>query len=110
MTWMFFDGNTSFNWSYASPPARYRPCGRGEPITISYDFLPLSMQPRSEHYLGWDKDDPEDIEGRLEGISTADFARALADDAETQAQKGRHWTAHTPLQDDTPYPSYAKFS
>jgi putative NADH-flavin reductase len=110
MTWMFFDGNNSFNWSYASPPARYRPSGRGESISISYDFLPLSMQPRAEHYIGWDKQDPEDIEGRLEGISTADFARAIADDAETQAQKGRHWTAYTPLQDDTPHPSYAKFS
>jgi hypothetical protein len=62
MTWMFFDGNTSFNWSYASPPARYRPSGRGESISISYDLLPLSMQPRPEHYLGWDKDDPEDME------------------------------------------------
>jgi hypothetical protein len=49
------------------------------------------------------------LEGRLEGISTADFARALADDAESQRQKWKHWTAFTPLKDDTPYPSYAKF-
>jgi hypothetical protein len=109
VTWMFFDGNTSSNWSYASPPPRYRPCARGEEYTISYDYLPLSEKHRPEFYLGWDKGDPEDIEGRLEGISTADFARALADDAETQAQKGKHWTAFTPLNDDTPYPSYLKF-
>ena len=76
---------------------------------LSYDYLPLREMPRPEFYLGWDKDDSEDIEGRLEGISTADFARALADDAETQAQKGKHWTAFTPLKDDTPYPSYLKF-
>jgi putative NADH-flavin reductase len=109
VTWMFFDGNTSSNWSYASPPARYRPCTRGEEYKIGYDFLPLSQKPRPEFYLGWDKEDSEDIEGRLEGISTADFARALADDAETQAQKGKHWTAYTPFKDDTPHPSYAKF-
>jgi len=109
VTWMFFDGHTTSNWSYASPPPRYRPCVKGEPIAISYDYLPLAPKPRPEHYLGWDKNDPEDLEGRLEGISTADFARAVADDAETQAQKWKHWTATTPLNDDTPYPSYAKF-
>jgi putative NADH-flavin reductase len=109
VTWMFFEGNTTWNWSYASPPPRYRPCKRGEPISISYDFLPLAAKPRPEFYLGWDKNDPQDMEGRFEGISTADFARALADDAETQAQKWKHWTAFTPLSDDTPLPSYAKF-
>ena len=109
VTWMFFEGNTTWNWSYASPPPRYRPCKRGEPISISYDFLPLAAKSRPEFYLGWDKTDPQDMEGRLEGISTADFARALADDAETQGQKWKHWTAFTPLAHDTPLPSYAKF-
>jgi hypothetical protein len=93
VTWMFFEGHTASNWSYASPPPRYRPCARGEEIKIKYDYLPLAPQAHPEHYLGWDRDDPQDLEGRLEGISTADFARALADDAETQQNKWKHWTA-----------------
>jgi len=109
VTWMFFEGNREHGWSYASPPARYRPCARGEEYVVGYDFLPLTREPRPEEYLGWDKGDELDLEGRLEGISTADFARALADEAECQERKWRHWTAFTALKDDTPYPSYAKF-
>jgi hypothetical protein len=109
VTYLFFDGNYTFDWSYASPPPRYRPSAKGEPITYKYDWLPLTDKPVPEFYLGWDKDDPNDMEGRLEGVSVADFARAIADDAETKAQKWKHWTAVTPLKDDTPHPSYVKF-
>lgn len=108
VTWMFFEGNTSWNWSYASPPALYRPCGGGENITIGYNLLPLADKPRPQHYQGWYKDDPKDIEGHLQGISVLDFATAVADDAETRFGLHKHWTAFTPLQDDTPYPSYVK--
>lgn len=106
LTYMFFEGSTSWNWSYASPPARYRPCGGGEPYEISYDLLPLDNEPRSEHYQGWYKDDPKDIEGRLKGISLIDFSKAIADDVERKFGLHKHWTATTPLKDDTPYPSY----
>lgn len=109
VTWMFFDGNRDHEWSYASPPARYRPCKGGEEYVLGYDFLPLRSSPREGEWLGWDKEDEWDLEGRLQGISTADFARALADDAETRRGKWRHWTAWTKLEDDTPFPSYAKF-
>ncbi|KAF2799637.1 hypothetical protein K505DRAFT_387729 [Melanomma pulvis-pyrius CBS 109.77] len=108
VTWMFFEGNTSWNWSYASPPALYRPCGGGENITIEYNLLPLTDKPRPQYYQGWYKDDPKDIEGQLQGISLLDFSTAVADDAETRFGLHKHWTAFTSLQDDTPYPSYVK--
>ena len=108
VTWMFFEGNQSFPWSYASPPPGYRPSPKENPICISYDMIPLEEEPILDKYLGWDKDDPLDLEGRLLGISTADFARALVDDAETRKNIHKHWTAYTPLKDDTPWPSYAR--
>lgn len=108
-TYMFFEGNTSWNWSYASPPALYRPCGGGEEYTVSYDNLPLTEKPRGEHYQGWWKNDPRDLEGRLEGISLIDFSRALVDNAESKSGLHRHWTAITALKDDTPFPSYVDF-
>ena len=110
MTWMFFDGNYNFAWSYASPPPGYRPSGKGEPITIGFDMMPLEAKPRPQSYLGWNKDDPNDLEGRLVGISTSDFARALADDAETKKHMHKHWTAYTPLNDDNPNSSYVRFT
>ncbi|KAL6351893.1 hypothetical protein LRP88_14705 [Fusarium phalaenopsidis] len=109
LTWMFFEGSNTWNWSYVSPPARYRPCAGGETYTVSYDNLPLDDKPRPEHYQGWYKDDQKDLEGRLRGISLIDFSRAIADDVEAKFGLHRHWTASTSLADDTPYPSYINF-
>ncbi|PVH77483.1 hypothetical protein DL98DRAFT_423605 [Cadophora sp. DSE1049] len=108
-TYMFFEGNTSWNWSYVSPPALYRPCAGGEDYTVSYDNLPLTAEPQVGHYQGWWKHDPKDLEGRLKGISTIDFSRALVDDAESRNGLHKHWTATTDLKDDTPFPSYVNF-
>lgn len=108
-TFMFFEGNTSWPWSYASPPALYRPCAGGEEYTISEDLLPLTDKPNPNMYQGWYGDDPKDIESRLKGISNIDFSRALVDDAEQRFGMHKHWTATTPLADDTPYPSYVTF-
>lgn len=109
LTYMFFEGSTSWNWSYVSPPPRYRPCGGGELYEISDKILPLDDKPRPEHYQGWYKDDPKDLEGRMKGISLIDFSKAIAEDAETKFGLHRHWTATTALEDDTPYPSYVNF-
>lgn len=95
-TFMFFDGNTSFKWSYASPPPMYRPGKRTGEYKIVQDKLPLNPE----------GSDSEDLEGRLLGITVADMAVAIADDAESQANAGNHWTAVGSLEDDTPAPSY----
>jgi putative NADH-flavin reductase len=95
-TFMFFDGNTSFKWSYASPPPMYRPGKRTGEYRIVQDKLPLNPE----------GSDSDDLEGRLLGITVADMAVAIADDAESQANAGNHWTAVGSLEDDTPAPSY----
>ena len=95
-TFMFFDGNTSFKWSYASPPPMYRPGKRTGEYRIVQDKLPLNPE----------GSDSVDLEGRLLGITVADMAVAIADDAERQENLGKHWTAVGSLEDDTPAPSY----
>ena len=97
-TFMFFDGNTSFNWTFVSPSALYRPGKRTGKYTVQYDYLPL-------------KGDPNDIsnfDDRMHGISAADLAIAIVDEAETPKHTYKHWTAYANMDDDTPYPSYVK--
>ena len=95
---MFFDGNRSFKWSYASPPPMYRPGGRTGKYDVVQDLLPLRD-------IG-DDQGSANLEGKLLGITVADMAVAIADDAETQANAYNHWTAVGSLEDDTPAPSY----
>ena len=109
VTWLFFEDDTSWNWSYASPPALYRPCQGGETYHVVEDILPMAETADVRFYSGWYKDDPKDIEGRLRGISTVDFVRAVADDAETKFGWRKHWSVYTELKDDTPLPSYVTF-
>jgi len=93
---MFFDGNTSFRWTFVSPSALYRPGKRTGKYETQYDTLPLKG----------DKNDPTNLDGRLLGISVADLSIAIVDEAEKQQYIGRHWTAYGDLSDDTPTPSY----
>jgi len=95
-TFMFFDGNTSFKWSYASPPPMYRPGKRTGEYRVVKDVLPLDPP----------GPDSRNLEGRLLGITVADMAVAIADDAEKQENAFTHWTAVGSLADDTPAPSY----
>jgi len=95
-TFMMFDGNTSFPWTFASPPPMYRPGKRSGEYTVMEDILPLDPP----------GPDSKNLEGRLMGITVADMAVAIADDAETQANKWKHWTVVGSLKDDTPTPSY----
>lgn len=97
-SFMFFDGNTSFRWTFVSPSALYRPGARtGEYKTI-LDEIPLkSVKPGR---------DAADMEDRLHGVSAADLAVAIADEAEQQAMVGKHWSVYSDLSDDTPHPSY----
>jgi len=47
---------------------------------------------------------------KLLGISIADFAIAIVDEAETENHVFKHWTVTGSLEDDTPTPSYVKIS
>lgn len=95
-SFMFFDGNTSFRWTFVSPSALYRPGRRTGQYEVGFDELPLKG----------DQDDPTNLDGRLHGISAADLAIAIAEEAEQQTKQGKHWTAYADLSDDTPAPSY----
>lgn len=95
-SFMFFDGNTSFKWTYVSPSALYRPGRRTGQYKVIFNELPLKG----------DQNDPTNLDGRLHGISAADLAVAIADEAEKQTKQGTHWSAYGDLSDDTPTLSY----
>lgn len=95
-SFMFFDGNTSFRWSFVSPSALYRPGKRTGSYDVCFDEIPLKG----------DQHDPTNLGGRLHGISAADLAIAISDEAESQKRCWRHWSAFADLSDDTPTPSY----
>jgi len=96
-TYMFFDGNTSFRWTYVSPSALYRPGKRTGQYEIVVDELPLKDQPAASE---------NSLDGRLLGVSVADLAIAIADEIQEQKYVGKHWSAVADLSDDTPTPSY----
>lgn len=95
-SFMFFDGNQSFRWTYASPSPLYRPGKRTGEYKVSIDYVPLKEIAPKENPL----------EDRLTGITASDFCIALADEAESQQLAFKHWTAIGDLSDDTPFPSY----
>lgn len=78
-SFMFFYGNQSFRWNYASPPGD-RPGRRTGVYKTSLDALPL--EPRDA--------DPSDLDDRMLGITTADMAVAIA---ERKEKTWQHWTA-----------------
>ena len=98
-SYMFFDGNTSFRWTFVSPSALYRPGKRTGHYGVVFDEVPL----KGEKDAGSSKS----LEGRLHGITAADLAIAIADEAEQQEKAWRHWSAFGDLADDTPTSSYA---
>ncbi|KAJ2901608.1 nad-dependent epimerase dehydratase [Zalerion maritima] len=95
-SYMFFDGNTSFDWTYVSPSALYRPGKRTGHYEVTIDDLPLRGEPKGDNAL----------DGRLMGVSAADLAIAIADEVESRRYKYQHWSATSDLSDDTPAPSY----
>ncbi|KAJ4157053.1 hypothetical protein NW754_008695 [Fusarium falciforme] len=97
-SYMFFDGNTSFNWTFVSPSPLYRPGKRTGSYEVTIHNLPLKGKPKGENRL----------DGRLTGISAADLAIAITDEVESQKHKYQHWTATADLSDDTPAPSYLR--
>jgi putative NADH-flavin reductase len=69
------------------------------------------MQERTGEYVAHDDHIPISGDGdlfkdKLLGISIADFAIAIVDEAKTEAHVFQHWTVTGSLEDDTPTPSY----
>jgi putative NADH-flavin reductase len=94
--YMFFDGNTSFRWSFVSPSALYRPGKRTGKYEISVDEMVLVGEPNGDNIF----------EGRLTGISVADMAIAIADEVESQKLVWKHWSAWGDISEDRPAPAY----
>lgn len=93
---LFFEGNTSFPWTFVSPSPLYRPGPRTGQYNVTLDYVPLKGEQKGENAL----------DGRLTGISAADLAIAIADEIENRQLIHKHWTASGDLSDDTLYPSY----
>lgn len=94
--YMFFDGNTSFKWSFVSPSALYRPGVRTGKYELSVDDMVLVGQEQKGSIF----------EGRLTGISVADMAIAIADEVENEKLVGKHWSAWGEISEDKPAPAY----
>ncbi|KAF2199965.1 hypothetical protein GQ43DRAFT_456788 [Delitschia confertaspora ATCC 74209] len=93
----FFDGNTSFQWTFVSPSALYRPGKRTGLYEISIDDMVL---------VGEEKEGGSVFEGRLTGISVSDMMIAIADEVEGKRMVGKHWSAWGDLSNDEPGRSY----
>ncbi|KAK5680269.1 hypothetical protein LTS10_007196 [Elasticomyces elasticus] len=101
-SFMFFDGNTSFPWTFVSPPAKYIPGPRTGRYSVHFDSVPLG--PEADH-TGSDNE----YDGRLLGISVADLAVAIADEVEAKTKTGKHWSAVAELPGEQErWESYAK--
>lgn len=98
-SFMFFDGNTSFKWSYASPPPGYRPGRRTGKYETSEDYLPLD--PKMDQGV-------EDLDGKMLEITTGDMAVSIADEAEQKKKTWKHWTMVGNVEPDEPVPTYAR--
>jgi putative NADH-flavin reductase len=94
--YMFFDGNTSFKWSFVSPSALYRPGVRTGKYEVCVDDMILVGKEQKENIF----------EGRLTGISVADMAIAIADEVENEKLVGKHWSAWGDISEDKPAPAY----
>jgi putative NADH-flavin reductase len=93
---MFFDGNTSFKWSFVSPSALYRPGTRTGKYEVSVDDMILEGEQKGDNIF----------EDRLTGISVADMAIAIADEVENETLVHKHWSAVGDISEDRPAPAY----
>lgn len=81
----------TFDWTFISPSAMYCPGKRtGEYIAHYNEYLPEPV-----------------VKGEiLPGISAADFAIAIADEAENKNAIFKHWTVTADQSDDSIVPTY----
>ncbi|EEU33864.1 uncharacterized protein NECHADRAFT_82300 [Fusarium vanettenii 77-13-4] len=101
LTAMFFHGNASFNWTFMSTPALYRPGKRTGSYEVCFDFMPLKPAKGNESGIAL-------FDGRMHGISLSGMALAVAEEVESQKHLWKHWCPYVPELDDTPGPVYVK--
>lgn len=97
-TFLMFEGNDSFAWSFVSPSPRYRPGPRTGKYEIFVDEVPLSKEAKGS------SEDGNKFEGRLLGVSVADLAMAIVDEAEKREKVGKHWSPVSEWEGDEPMP------
>lgn len=98
-TFQMFEGNQSFKWSFVSPSSRYRPGPRTGKYEVYLDEVPMLKEATSKSANG------NPFEGRLLGISAADLAVAIVDEAEKREKVGRHWSAVSEWEGDEAMPT-----
>ncbi|KAH7075528.1 hypothetical protein BKA63DRAFT_542957 [Paraphoma chrysanthemicola] len=91
-TFLFFDGNNSFRWSFLSPPTLFRSGKRTGGYEVVIDKVPLKG----------DQNDGTNLTGRLHGIAASDLAIAIADESEKQSHLGKHWSPYSDISDESP--------
>ncbi|KAK3711895.1 hypothetical protein LTR37_009413 [Vermiconidia calcicola] len=95
-----FEGNSSFNWTFVSPPGGFRPGPRTGTYEIYVDVVPLAKEAKVP------SSDRNAYEGRILGVSAADLAVSIVDEAEKREKVGKHWTAVSEWPNDEAMPSY----
>jgi putative NADH-flavin reductase len=103
-TFVMFEGNTTFDWTFVSPSGRYRPGPRTGKYEVSIDMLPLAKEANSK------SEDGNEYEGRLLGVSAADLAVAVVDEAEKREKIGKHWSPTSEWDSDEPMPTIITIS
>lgn len=76
-TLMFFEHDTTYDWSFFSPPAAMCPGPRTGKYVLGGNQLPMAG-------------------GGLAGLSLADAGVAIVDEIEAERHSRKHWTAYYP--------------
>ena len=103
-TFLMFEGNESFTWSFVSPSPRYRPGPRTGQYEVFVDEVPLSKETKGSSENG------NEFEGRLLGVSVAYLAVAIVDEAEKREKIGKHWSPVSEWEGDEAMPTTVKIS
>ena len=98
-TFLMFEGNSSFDWTFVSPSGRFRPGPRTGKYDVYVDEVPLSKEATSK------SEDDNEFEGRLLGVSAADLAVAIVDEAEKREEIGKHWSPVSEWEGDEAMPT-----
>ena len=98
-TFQMFEGNESFDWSFVSPSALYKPGPRTGKYEVFIDEVPLAEEAKAK------SEDGNKFEGRLRTLSAADLAMAIVDDAEKREKKGKHWCPVSEWDGDEAWPT-----
>lgn len=103
-TFLMFEGNESFAWSFVSPSSKYRPGPRTGKYEVFVDEIPLAKEASTK------SEDSNEFEGRLLGVSAADLAVAIVDEAEKREKKGKHWSPVSEWEGDEAMPTIITIS